>query len=154
MNVLFIDIDGVLNSKRWYDDRPYEAITGRVTEMAQSIDPDAVGRINRIAEATGCVIVLSSSWRCLDPIAHIDRALRHRGLVTHLYGATPPIGNPRGAEIEAWLAMCPTLDAWAILDDDSDMEPHMDALVQTDGRYGLLDEHAERVIRLLNTGEQ
>jgi hypothetical protein len=154
MNVLFLDIDGVLNSKRWYNDRPYEPITGRLSEMAQSIDPEAVGRVNRIAEVTGCVIVLSSSWRCLDPIANIDRALQYRGLETHLYGATPSIGTPRGAEIEAWLAMCPTLDGWAILDDDSDMEPHMYELVQTDSRYGMLDEHAERVIRLLNTGEQ
>ncbi len=29
MNILFLDIDGVLNSKRWYNDRPYEPIMAR-----------------------------------------------------------------------------------------------------------------------------
>ena len=150
MRVLFLDIDGVLNSHHWYENRPSEPHNGRGDELVSMIDPDAVARLNQIVEATGCVVVLSSSWRCMDPIGRIDRALNRRGFNTRLFGATPNIGNPRGSEIIAWLELVPgTVESFAILDDDSDMADVSHALIQTDYKTGLLDDHAKRAIAKL-----
>ncbi len=154
MRVLFLDIDGVLNSTKWYDERPDEPHLGRLSELATMIDPDGVARINRIVEQTGCLLVLSSSWRCMEPLALINRALKHRGLSVPLIGATPSIGNPRGGEIAAWLNAALRGAEWtmAILDDDADMEPWMSCLVQTDGKVGIQDDDVDLAIYLLMQG--
>jgi hypothetical protein len=36
-----------------------------------------------------------------------------------------------------------------ILDDDADMEPHMDRLIQTSWKIGLQDAHMNRAIKML-----
>ena len=148
LRALFLDIDGVLNSRQWYDRRPDEPVMGRVDELASKIDPMAVARLNLVVMETGCVVVLSSTWRCTDPISNIGRALRQRGFASYLFGATPPLGNPRGKEIAAWLRLA-TVDSFAILDDDNDMGELLGRLVQTDVETGLQDRHHGPLVRLL-----
>lgn len=45
------------------------------------------------------------------------------------------------------------ITSFVILDDDSDMEPHMDKLVKTDYRKGLQDEEVQKAIRILKGDE-
>ena len=48
MKVLFLDVDGVLN---------------RCGKSAQGLEEDKVALLKQIVAATGCRIVLSSTWR-------------------------------------------------------------------------------------------
>ena len=55
MNLCFLDIDGVLNSRVFYD---------RVGLIPQPwLDPEAVARLDRLCRAADASIVLSSAWR-------------------------------------------------------------------------------------------
>ena len=55
MKVIFLDIDGVLNSRRYDAKRDKNGNT--------NIDETRLPLVKRIVDATGARIVLSSSWR-------------------------------------------------------------------------------------------
>ena len=61
MIVLFADFDGVLNSKRL--SLPPERAASEVEYDDRSFDKEAVERLNRIVERTGCEVVVSSHDR-------------------------------------------------------------------------------------------
>ncbi len=158
--ILFLDIDGVLNSVAWNEKqrtKPSERdyTEGWMQTADHSIDPDAVARLNRVVKETRCLVVLSSSWRKMDPLTLVTRMLRYRDFQHHLFAATPHLENgmKRGAEIAVWLcdlaAVSGRRPPFAIVDDGDDMEPFMDRLVQTDHKVGLTDEDADRLIALL-----
>ena len=72
MKVLFLDIDGVLNSENWFGYRLYciknnmfnEVINfvntndERIKHKLSMIDDRAIANLNRIIEETGCKVVL------------------------------------------------------------------------------------------------
>ena len=63
--IIFLDIDGVLNSGRWF------AKTGGEPDAdgyGVSFDPAAVDCLGRIISETGAEIVISSSWKWLASI--------------------------------------------------------------------------------------
>jgi hypothetical protein len=84
MGVLFLDIDGVLNSTAYWWREGQDVPMGQ----AGAIDPAAVARLNRIIEATGAVVVLSSSWR-RQGVRRVEAMLRTRGFAWSLLAATP-----------------------------------------------------------------
>ncbi len=141
--ILFLDFDGVLTNDPW--ERTHESFT---------FDPANVTHVNRIVEATGARIVISSDWRRL----HFDRVcnrLASTGLEHRPIGCTPP-EDPRsritrGMEIDAWLVQNDYRGVFVILDDSSEhlLEPHADRLVQVDAEFGLTAADADRAIALL-----
>lgn len=133
IKVLFLDVDGVLNSIR---------STSRLP-----LSKPALRRLRRIREATGCQLVLSSAWRV---IPECRDKLRRAGL--RFYGMTPRYNcGCRGEEIKAWLNEHPEVIRYAIVDDDSDMlEEQLPFFVQTSMETGMQDHHAEKIIAILN----
>lgn len=165
--VLFLDFDGVLNSCEWFQ----KSRTDRMAAMSQEkheeemIDPDAVANLNRIIEATGCQVVISSTWRRGRTMGALLRLLVKRGLDKkhwdNFIGMTPVLDSrmdsglwravERGHEIQAWLDKYPEqFQRIVILDDDGDMAHLMPHLVLTHGAAGLDAEKTEDVIRRLN----
>lgn len=145
--VLFLDIDGVLNSTEWAvkcgGDRGY-----------RDMDPDAVAQLKRICETTGCTIVVSSTWRRTHTIAEIRVKLAEAGMPTApIVAQTPTLfGHCRGDEVAAWLE---ALDrafiergSYAILDDDCDFHPAQ-PLVRTRTQTGLTAKEADQCIAIL-----
>jgi hypothetical protein len=60
----------------------------------------------------------------------------------------------RGMEIEGWLVENKFYGRYIILDDKDDMlDGQKKALIQTDERVGLLKNHADRAIKILNNGD-
>lgn len=157
--VLFLDIDGVLATQG---------------VRYNHFDPACVAELNWVFEAVpGLKLVLSSTWRLGLPVSAIRKMMyngfgpcRDRGTVAQengvlrdaIIGATPRIYDvPRGAEIQEWfeqVAGMIEVEAFVILDDDSDMEPYMANLVQTDPYTGMSREHADEVIARLAVGER
>jgi hypothetical protein len=162
VKVLFLDIDGVLNSAEWYGRRPRELRDLPNTDHNVGlceIDPEAVARLGRIVDATGARIVISSTWRRVFRLPTIRLLLAERGLRAEVVGVTPDLGGVamlgRGEEIRAWLAAHPDVTAFAVLDDNDEMDAVREAFVPTwlDGEDGLADEHVERVIALLGRAD-
>lgn len=165
MKVIFLDIDGCLNSKErwarcvrlmgpefWVQDRPL-------------IDVAALERLSALVRRTGARVVLSSTWRLTYPLEAIARNLYRLGLPAGcLIGATPATADcgkvinveidgldveVRGLQIQRWLDEHPEVVAFVILDDMDDMAHLMPRLVQTTWERGLLDEHVERAVYML-----
>lgn len=152
MKVIFLDIDGVLNSSRsaaalggmpWPDPKK--------ERDWHLFDPVGVGLLRRACEKTGAVCVLSSSWRMhLDESGIRDLAER---LGVHIIGTTRrSVGQEmRGDQIAEWLVERTEVTAWAILDDGADMLPEQkERLVKTTFREGLLFEHYMQLTHLLS----
>jgi hypothetical protein len=167
--VLFLDFDGVLNSCNWFQksrrDNPPDP---SLTNEEGMIDPEAVANLNRILEATGCDVVISSTWRRGHTMGELLRLLVKRGMdKAHwdkFVGKTPVLDGKlpsglftavvRGHEIQAWLDENPGYDRIAILDDDGDMAHLVPRLVLTHGIEGLNTEKVDEAICLLNVQEQ
>lgn len=131
MKVLFLDVDGVLNSRsttNFHDLYP--------------IDPYMAFLVGRIQLQTGCEVVLSSSWK-----NHPDGVQNVSKRVVQLLDKTPNVEGVRGNEIQAWLDKHPEVDKYAILDDDMDMlVGQAGSFFKTTFQDGLTDEIAEAVI--------
>jgi hypothetical protein len=177
VHVIFLDVDGVLNSEAFLRKRedehrglghtepasPKRETTCTCFQLERQIDRDAVTRLNRLVAATDAKIVISSSWRKLLDPPELHRVIVEHGLVAEIIDETPDGYNDpamratfghidrifRGHEIDLWLSQHPEVDRFVILDDGSDMEMHKNRLVQTDFHEGLLDEHVELAIRVM-----
>ena len=146
--VVFLDIDGVLNSVTWSRTRPRPS--------SDNFDPSAVARLNRLIEATGAAIVVSSSWRQYGE-EWVTKALKNAGVLAPIIGCTPILDDgstimralPRGKEIQAWLDAWPDVETFVILDDEPDMVHLRRRLVRTDQEVGLTDADVDRAIAML-----
>ncbi len=113
-----------------------------------------IERLDELCDQADAHVVLSSTWRRgEDALRQIRRLLAARGFSRprRIIGRTPVMpGHPRGEEIQAWLGRHPEVTSFVILDDDADMGPLMDRLVQTSFYHGGLQrEHTERAYQLL-----
>jgi len=155
VKILFLDVDGVLNSAGFFHRMRNKMTMDRHIPI-EHIDPKAVGRLSEIVEATGAKIVISSVWRYNYKPAEMLRILGHHGFKGQIIGSTPRSteSKARGKEIDAWLSESGTdrkdpVECFVILDDDADMEPHMDRLVNTSWQSGLQDAQVKQVIKML-----
>ena len=143
--VIFLDVDGVLNNGNWALEMAGRGI--RVYRDDLLYEP-ALAQLRRIVDATGAVIVVSSSWR-QTPIAflHLREWLERFGMT--VYGKTPFSGGQRGDEITAWFDQNPGKWRYVILDDDGDMGVHIARLVRTSFDVGLTARDADLCIHML-----
>lgn len=107
MKLLFLDIDGVLNSYR------SDLIFGHERTI-ENLDPVALDLVRQVVKKTGCVICLSSDWRLYHDFSKLGKQL---GLP--ILFETPDYGGDRIKEIKEVLdGLKP--DTYAILDDEED----------------------------------
>ena len=93
MKVIFLDIDGVLNSKN----------TPNPRKLPYIVDRRLLARFKRLLDRTGAKVVLSSTWR-YDP-AGLYSAKRW-GIP--FIGVTPDLPKrPRRDEVLTWLKSIP-----------------------------------------------
>lgn len=163
--VLFLDIDGVLNSENWVR-REYER---RVKELGirkpitAECDPEAVALLNTLIERSHAKIVLSSAWRIVHGLkSTVDYLVRvgfkHK---TAFIGKTPiacPVTRHgvtewprRGQEIAEYLYMHPEITSYCILDDDPDMlEEQHKHFVRTSFIKGLTEADVQKCLSVFN----
>lgn len=170
VNLLFLDIDGVLNA---HEPLCPEVLCGR-------IHADKVGRLNRVLRSTDARIVLSSAWRYIIHRAEMNLGgmewlLRSHGIIAgRLIGITRPdtmmpttfdgrpenwpVENERGRQIHDWL-IDNRNDAdfgspYVVVDDlDLGISVAGHPFVHVNGAIGLTDHDADRMIRMLRTAE-
>lgn len=145
MKVIFLDVDGVLNNSNWAIQMYDEGVHVYAENL---LDERAVRLLQKLIDATDAKIVVSSSWR-RDKYAM--QCLSDQLKPMEVYDVTPLKSSIRGDEITAWLKKHKDVEAYVILDDDSDMGDHMDHLIQTTFQRGLQPEHIEEAIKWLNS---
>jgi hypothetical protein len=138
--VIFLDIDGVLNSKLWRESDKYKDLmkSGLNRDLCQ-FDPEAVSLLNDLIAKTNSSIVVSSSWRRGKTIEELQELFDKVKIKGKVIGKTPALyfisdiedykkSVPRGNEIKAWIELNHEMFntkvsdlKYVILDDDSDM---------------------------------
>lgn len=151
--IIFLDIDGVLVNRESLG-REYKLLI-RPHRGPTPLHRDCVSALNRITDATGAGLVISSTWRMFG-LAKMREILAEAGITAPVIGITPRLENmrgsiwvsqPRSAEITAWLAEHQgEVEAFVILDDDSDMGALMPHLVKTKFEVGLTTDDARNAI--------
>ena len=154
MKIIFLDIDGVLNSMS-YDRK-------RTVEQG-NIDETRLPLLKQIIVATDANVVLSSSWRkhwdkdsalCDDIGFEINQLFAKYSI--NIFDKTPYTPDKdRAEEIRSWLRENDLPQKFVILDDvgfgwGTDLQDH---LVRTDCRIGrgLENKHVQMAIELLNS---
>lgn len=163
--ILFLDIDGVLNTERQHD-HCVEAGAAYVDNFGYAFDPVAVANLKKIVDETGADIVISSSWKFWG-FSTMQKLWTRRDLPGQVIDITPntvsdelllsvdlsfmelPAG--KGSEIKEWLSDNGNqVTRYAILDDVPDMLPEQQShFVQTDPRVGITEDDADKVISIL-----
>jgi len=135
MKAIFLDIDGVLNSKETPNPRKFPYI----------VDERLLKRLLKLCERTGAQVVLSSTWR-YDPVGLL--AARHFQIP--FIDVIPDMpGAARHKEIMAWLSAHHDVGRYAVIDDEDD-ELDTLPLFQPSASRGLTDEIARGVADYLD----
>ena len=162
--VVFLDIDGVLNTKWWYTQMDRNTPKDK---YGYAFDPNAVSNLKKIIDETGADIVISSSWKSFG-ISELEDMWQDRGLPGKLIGITPntvsdemllnadldhmELFSIRGTEIKEWLTKHGKhISHYAIIDDmDNMLTEQRLHFVKTDPEIGITVEDAEKAIMILN----
>ena len=126
MKVIFLDIDGVLNSERYFKENHkdnliyYKVYNSNTIEdnlklHVLDIDVVKIELVKKIIYETDAKIVMSSSWRNLRIWPLIEDYLINKGLP--IIGVTPKLER-RGNEIRNYLKNNPEIEKFIILDDE------------------------------------
>lgn len=126
MRIVFLDLDGVMNSGNYFEHRRWDVVTDpKYGNDFREIDPKAIETLNEFYEETNAKVVLSSSWRSS---AFEDNLLEKCGYKGEVIDTTPHLNcrySVRGVEILAWLKEntdnYSDFKQYVIFDDDGDM---------------------------------
>lgn len=158
MKVIFLDVDGVLNSEEFLKNNPN-----------RFIDRKCVSILKDIIDKTGAVIVLSSGWRLwfsdnLMPVDGHSQCLYYllNSFNIKLYSKTPDFSTDeirarktfsyvKAKEILAWINDNDNVEKYVVIDDlDLINEQVNKNLIRTNGKIGITKEDAKRAIMLLS----
>jgi len=141
MQVIFLDIDGVLNYNDYFNNN-YQGID-------KYIDRKKLLLIKKIIYKTNCKIVFTSSWRYSLLFSTIEKSLIKEGII---FDKTPYINNDRGIEIKEYLKIHPNIKDFIIIDDDifSSYDKYLlSKLVKTNIKEGLTEKYSKDIIKKL-----
>lgn len=163
MKVIFLDIDGVLNT--YYTKEEVAGYT--------FVEDAKVALLQELIQRTGAKVVFSSTWREGWEVQENNEEIPSRYAADVMlfntlkeklseYGIElldyTPIFGRRGLEIDAWLNswQWEPIDSFVIIDDmgGAELRPHSRFLIQTGMTKGLQRNHVEKAIKMLNNATQ
>jgi len=174
---LFLDFDGVLI--RYPDTPGPDPYDEACDEHGLLFQPECVNHLEWLIKESGAGIVLSATWRGRDLRQHYPalpdqdwcdhpffarEMWAYRNLPGTIVDSTPRVSislprkrdaflAPRGLEIKMWQEQYGVeRTPYVIIDDENDMlREQQNRFVQTDTRYGLTREQAQRALTMLRT---
>ncbi len=100
--IIFLDIDGVLNSHAWQKRRGPRGPEFKALYTSYELDPDACRWLQELCTATGAKLVVSSSWRKMRDIAAIQAVFAQRGITAEIIGRTPCLRDHESKFTQPW----------------------------------------------------
>lgn len=165
MKVIFLDIDGVLNTGWWYTQMDRNTPKDK---YGYAFDPNSVTNLKKIIDETGADIVISSSWKSFG-LSELEEMWQDRGLPGKLIDITPnsvsdemllnadldhmELFSIRGMEIKEWLTKHgKRVSNYVIIDDMDIFLPEQKShFVQTDSELGITKEDVEKAIEIIKS---
>ncbi len=144
--VLFLDIDGVLNSRIYYK------YIYKPEDGGSRFDPYCVILVKKLVEEFSLKIVISSTWRD-GGMKRLINELNENKFMDYLHEDwLTPVVRPanRGKEIELWLDNHSEVKEYIILDDNENLLEHQrDKFVKTSIYLGMVQERYNQARNLL-----
>ncbi len=170
MKVIFLDVDGVLNSSVFLEVNKPEYRGSRQVVRLEGviIDRKNVAVLKEIIEKTGAAIVLSSGWKFrfdeemkpqTEEAGILYSILDEYGI--RLYGKTPDFSTEeirrelkfskvKAKEIKAWMGMHKDIDSFIVLDDlDLNDEEINSRLIRINSVTGFTEHDVASAILML-----
>lgn len=164
MKVIFLDIDGVLNSLAWLKaGGKFGCGCGKKEKPTRERigwDPELVCNLRKVVEFTDASIVISSAWRGYGRSARRvwrDMFACYGWRNAPVVGETPDlsvtstgiyVARKRGDEVAAWLKQHPEVTRYVCIDDEADFLESQ-PLVRTSMETGFTIGDATRCVVLL-----
>lgn len=151
MKIIFLDVDGVLNS----DEYMHRVIHSNITGVEREIDIEKVRLLKQAVNKTGAKIVMTSSIRHTQLGGKVIELLQREGMVVD---KTPFMNEARGEEIKAWIRENGNVEDFVILDDevfksyDDTLMAKLIKISDGNGRNfgeGLLPKDASEIVKRL-----
>jgi hypothetical protein len=151
MNVIFLDVDGVLRTDA--SDRYWSEVTGE--PIPQSVfdrlfSSHSIAILNEIIYITGAKVVITSTWRVQHTLEELIQKFKIRGFRGEIIDKTNIIGN-RGEEIQEWLDTH-SINKYVVIDDSvKDILIHINPkrVVKIESNIGLNGTHFDSITDLL-----
>lgn len=152
MNIVFLDVDGVLNSLEHLIEvynktgKPHHGVN-------YPFDEKCMLNLKRLVEETNSALVITSSWRKYeDHKKRLIEELEKYELEKYVIGYTKDLGN-RVLEIKEYLNSIGMDVNFIILDDSAYLEDLVEYLIATNAYYGLREVDVEQAKLILSKGE-
>jgi len=150
MNVIFCDVDGVLNNN-------HTRIT--TSDGWYFVEDHLVARLKKLIDLSGARLVLSSTWRegwnqedeSKNDISFIELRNKFKEFGIEIFDRTGDMRQHRWQSIKEYFER-PREDPikhYVILDDWNDMDEYMDHLVLTSASTGLTEEDIQEALEIL-----
>jgi hypothetical protein len=115
MNIIFLDIDGVLRTHK-SDLEWIEKVGLPIPEKQyRNFSTKSVSNINFIHSFIRCKIVITSNWKLYHTLDELKQIFREQGIQPEVIDVTG-ISTSRGEEISDWLSVN-DVDNWVVIDD-------------------------------------
>ena len=180
MKVIFLDIDGVINTEKWV---AYSIENGLPVhdkyDGQHTFDENCLYWLNKIIDETGAQIIISSSWRN-DGLGTLRKMWRRRYTLgkgdfykhhDKIYDTTFSLTTSnfleqktlmrqlneddrwiRGNQIDIYLKTHPEITKYVIIDDDNDMLDYQQPyFINAKDPNGIEEEHYKKAIEILNS---
>lgn len=162
MNIIFLDIDGVLNTER------FQTIQVKNCECdwheAQfNFDPICMNNLKEIINKFDAYVVITSTWRYWrdkngQPWTELIGNFNKYNIKERIIDIIPILSKYnselcRGDEIKEWLKNHNDISNFVIIDDENDMLDLSNKLVQCDYITGLTDTIKEKCFEILNNND-
>lgn len=164
MKIIFLDIDGVLNSNSWNKQHQLEISDGTL------IDQSKIALLSHIVKETNAHIILHSGWKfwfhkdSYEPTRPESQRLVHMlsEFQLKISGFTPDFSTEeiqktrkfsliKAKEILSWLENHPEVKSWVVIDD---LDLHNESInvhqIKTNSETGLTEADVTKAIQLLN----
>ena len=150
MNIIFLDVDGVLNSRNKLIEI-YNKTHKPHSGYSYPFDERCLENLRLLVRETNSKMVITSTWR-KDEVGRstLLKVLSEYELDNRVIGYTPVLDETRGIEIKQFLISLKETANFIILDDDSDMGELMPFFIKTNKQVGLTYENVQEAIIKLN----
>ncbi len=151
MNVIFLDIDGVLRTDA--SDRYWSEVTGQPIPNSvfdRLFSNYSIAILNEIIYNTDAKVVITSTWRVQHSLEQLRSIFKIRGFRGEIIDKTNIIGS-RGEEIQEWLDTH-SINKYVVIDDSvKDILLHINPkrVVKIESNIGLNDSHFDCITDLL-----
>ncbi len=141
-NIIFLDIDGVLNSTN-YMIKVYNETGKRWSSEKNLVDPYCLNLLRGLVEEFDAYIVITSTIRKNEKLLNIFyNMIKSEIPLNRFIGVTKSLPNQsRGIEIEEYINKHDYLiNNFVAFDDDGDLDNLGDNFIQTQNKFGLQEE--------------